>query len=48
MLRFGLLGAGRIGQVHGSNAANPPSARLSPFLIRSPRCAPIACCSDGR
>jgi myo-inositol 2-dehydrogenase/D-chiro-inositol 1-dehydrogenase len=28
MLRFGLLGAGRIGQIHGRNIANAPNARL--------------------
>lgn len=28
MLRFGLLGAGRIGQIHGRNIAGAPNARL--------------------
>ncbi len=28
MLRFGLLGAGRIGQVHGNNIAANPRAKL--------------------
>ena len=28
MLRFGLLGAGRIGQIHGRNIASSPDARL--------------------
>src|SRR5687768_7986822 len=28
MLRFGLLGAGRIGHIHGGNIANSPDARL--------------------
>ncbi len=29
MLRFGLLGAGRIGQVHGNNIAINPRAKLA-------------------
>ena len=33
MLRFGLLGAGRIGQVHGKNIATNPRANWSRFLI---------------
>ena len=28
MLRFGLLGAGRIGQIHGRNIATLPDAKL--------------------
>jgi myo-inositol 2-dehydrogenase/D-chiro-inositol 1-dehydrogenase len=39
MLRFGLIGAGRIGRIHGANAATQPGARLAAVTDADPKAA---------
>lgn len=47
MVRFGVLGAGRIGQVHGANIASTPRARLVAVADADPKAADRLALSAG-
>ena len=47
MLRFGLLGAGRIGKIHGGNIANSERARLVAVADADPTAAKALAKSTG-
>ncbi len=47
MLKFGLIGAGRIGQIHGSNAANHPDAKLVALADAMPDAAKALAAKTG-
>ena len=47
MLRIGLLGAGRIGRIHGANVAAHPRARLAAIADASPAAAEALAAATG-